>query len=206
LGGVQCTAVTSAGIRSRLRTSGDLFFCSRPMFVIASINEIIAVPATRTIRGLPTEVVLTPEDGMPAACALNFGHVSMGSHRSGDSHLGRRALARRGARLADRLRLRWLRAHDRSRCRCCPATRHGSPACGLRAGPYSCPARQAPCGGPEALPDSKALERTRPPHSRHSPNNVTQHRRDMERATARSSQKQAHRSLSLWGIEPRCAR
>ena len=44
--------------------------------VIARLNEIIVVPATRTIRGLPTEVVLTPEDGMPVACALNFDHVS----------------------------------------------------------------------------------------------------------------------------------
>ena len=45
--------------------------------VIDRLNEIIVVPATRTIRGLTTEVVLTPEDGMPAACALNFDHVSL---------------------------------------------------------------------------------------------------------------------------------
>lgn len=44
--------------------------------VIDRLNEIVVVPATRTIRGLPTEVVLTPEDGMPVACALNFDHVS----------------------------------------------------------------------------------------------------------------------------------
>jgi mRNA interferase MazF len=35
--------------------------------VIDSIHEIIVVPATRTIRGLATEVVLAPEDGV-AAC------------------------------------------------------------------------------------------------------------------------------------------
>jgi mRNA interferase MazF len=45
--------------------------------VIDRLNEIIVVPATRTIRGLTTEVVLTPDDGMPAACALNFDHVSL---------------------------------------------------------------------------------------------------------------------------------
>jgi mRNA interferase MazF len=45
--------------------------------VIDSLNEIIVVPATRTIRGIPTEVVLTPEDGMPVACALNFDHVAL---------------------------------------------------------------------------------------------------------------------------------
>ena len=45
--------------------------------VIDSLNEIIVVPATRTIRGLTTEVMLTMDDGMPAACALNFDHVAL---------------------------------------------------------------------------------------------------------------------------------
>jgi mRNA interferase MazF len=45
--------------------------------VIDRLNEIVAIPATRTIRGLTTEVVLTVDDGMPAACALNFDHVSL---------------------------------------------------------------------------------------------------------------------------------
>jgi mRNA interferase MazF len=45
--------------------------------VIDRLNEIIVVPVTRTIRGLTTEVVLTADDGMPVACALNFDHVSL---------------------------------------------------------------------------------------------------------------------------------
>src|SRR4051812_26387130 len=45
--------------------------------VIDALNEIIVVPATRTIRGIETEVLLSPEDGMPTACALNFDHVSL---------------------------------------------------------------------------------------------------------------------------------
>jgi mRNA interferase MazF len=45
--------------------------------VIDRLNEIIVVPATRTIRSLRTEVELTPGDGMPVACALNFDHVSL---------------------------------------------------------------------------------------------------------------------------------
>ena len=45
--------------------------------VIAQLNEIIVVPATRTIRGLTSEVVVTPEDGMPVASALNFDHISL---------------------------------------------------------------------------------------------------------------------------------
>jgi mRNA interferase MazF len=45
--------------------------------VVEQLNEIIVVPATRTIRGLNTEVVLTPEYGMPVACALNFDHIAL---------------------------------------------------------------------------------------------------------------------------------
>ena len=39
--------------------------------VIDRLNEIIVVPATRTIRGLATELILTPQDGLPVPCALN---------------------------------------------------------------------------------------------------------------------------------------
>jgi len=45
--------------------------------ILDRLNEIIVVPATRTIRGLTSEVVLTSDDGMPATCALNFDHVSL---------------------------------------------------------------------------------------------------------------------------------
>ena len=45
--------------------------------VIDHLNEVIVVPVTRTIRGLTTEVVLTPDDGMPTSCALNFDHVAL---------------------------------------------------------------------------------------------------------------------------------
>ena len=45
--------------------------------VLPSLNEVIVVPATRTIRGIETEVVLTEVDGMPTSCALNFDHVSL---------------------------------------------------------------------------------------------------------------------------------
>jgi mRNA interferase MazF len=45
--------------------------------IIDRLNEIIVVPATRTIRGLTTELVLTPNDGMPVESALNFDHSSL---------------------------------------------------------------------------------------------------------------------------------
>jgi len=45
--------------------------------VIDHLNEIIVVPITRTFRGLATEVVLTPDDGMPVVSALNFDHIAL---------------------------------------------------------------------------------------------------------------------------------
>ena len=49
--------------------------------VIDHLNEIIAAPATRTIRGIESEVPLSPEDGMPTVCAINLDHVGI-VHRS----------------------------------------------------------------------------------------------------------------------------
>jgi mRNA interferase MazF len=46
--------------------------------VIDHLNEIIVAPVTRTIRGLRTEVLLTEQDGVPVACAVNFDHLSLG--------------------------------------------------------------------------------------------------------------------------------
>lgn len=46
--------------------------------VIDRLSKIIVAPVTRTIRGLKTEVLRTEEDGMPAACAVNFDHISLG--------------------------------------------------------------------------------------------------------------------------------
>ena len=37
---------------------------------IPVLNQVLGVPATRTIRGIPTEVRLTRKDGMPATCVL----------------------------------------------------------------------------------------------------------------------------------------
>lgn len=39
--------------------------------VLDQLNEIIVVPVTRTIRGLATEVVLSPDEGMPVVCAVD---------------------------------------------------------------------------------------------------------------------------------------
>ena len=68
--------------------------------VIDRLNEIIVAPATRTIRGLTSEVVLTVDDGMPAACALNFDHVSLAQR------------SRIGPVLCDLLETRWAEVRD----------------------------------------------------------------------------------------------
>lgn len=49
--------------------------------IIDHLNEIIVVPVTRTIRGLATEVILTPDDGMLVVSALNFDHIALGQRQ-----------------------------------------------------------------------------------------------------------------------------
>ena len=41
------------------------------------LNQVLAVPVTRTIRGIPTEVSLDETDGLPAACVLNVDNLSL---------------------------------------------------------------------------------------------------------------------------------
>lgn len=42
---------------------------------IPVLERVLVVPATQTIRDIPTEVVLTEEDGVPDRCALTFDNV-----------------------------------------------------------------------------------------------------------------------------------
>lgn len=44
---------------------------------IPVLNSYIAVPATRTIRGIPTEVRIGPDDGMPEECVLSLDNVAV---------------------------------------------------------------------------------------------------------------------------------
>ena len=69
--------------------------------VIDQLNEIIVVPATRTIRGLTSQVVLTVDDGMPVVCALNFDHMSLAQR------------SRIGPVLCVLLETRWLKCGTR---------------------------------------------------------------------------------------------
>jgi mRNA interferase MazF len=42
---------------------------------IPVLNAVTVAPITSTIRSIPTEVVLTEEDGLPDTCAANFDNL-----------------------------------------------------------------------------------------------------------------------------------
>jgi mRNA interferase MazF len=42
---------------------------------IERLTRVLGVPATRTIRGIPSELELGPEDGLPDRCVLSFDNI-----------------------------------------------------------------------------------------------------------------------------------
>lgn len=42
---------------------------------IPVLNSVLAAPVTRTIRGIPTELPLGPDDGMPVDCVASFDNL-----------------------------------------------------------------------------------------------------------------------------------
>jgi mRNA interferase MazF len=43
--------------------------------VLDFLSEVTVAPLTRTIRGIASEVLLTPADGVPRDCAVNCDHI-----------------------------------------------------------------------------------------------------------------------------------
>ena len=43
---------------------------------IPVLTSVLVAPATRTVRGIPTEVVMRRADGMPEDCALSFDNLT----------------------------------------------------------------------------------------------------------------------------------
>lgn len=43
--------------------------------VLDYMGEVTVAPVTSTIRGIPSEVVLSDRDGMPRSCAVNCDHL-----------------------------------------------------------------------------------------------------------------------------------
>ena len=42
---------------------------------IGVLNTVTVAPITSTIRRIPTEIVLTEDDGLPSTCAANFDNI-----------------------------------------------------------------------------------------------------------------------------------
>ena len=53
----------------------------RPVLVLTRdsalefLGEVTVAPITSTVRDIPTEVLLAPEDGLPRTCAVNLDHL-----------------------------------------------------------------------------------------------------------------------------------
>lgn len=53
----------------------------RPVFILSRdsvleyLQEVTVAPITSTIRDIPSEVLLTKDDGMAKDCAINFDHI-----------------------------------------------------------------------------------------------------------------------------------
>jgi len=43
--------------------------------ILEYLGEVTVAPITTTVRGIPSEVLLGPGDGMPRDCAVNLDHV-----------------------------------------------------------------------------------------------------------------------------------
>jgi mRNA interferase MazF len=41
------------------------------------LTQVLGVPATRTVRGIPTEVALDRADGMPGPCVLTLDNLTV---------------------------------------------------------------------------------------------------------------------------------
>jgi mRNA interferase MazF len=43
--------------------------------ILEYLGEVTVAPVTTTVRGIPSEVFLSTEDGMPRECAVNCDHI-----------------------------------------------------------------------------------------------------------------------------------
>lgn len=49
--------------------------------ILEYLGEVTIAPVTSTVRDIPSEVLLTPKDGMPHDCAANLDHVQTVSQK-----------------------------------------------------------------------------------------------------------------------------
>lgn len=68
-------------------TQGEIWWATldkrRPVLVVsrseatAVLQRIVVAPVTRTVRGIPTEVSLGSEEGLPVECAASFDNLQV---------------------------------------------------------------------------------------------------------------------------------
>lgn len=61
------------------------------------LGEVTVAPVTSTVRDIPSEVVLTPADGMPRDCAINVDHL----HTVSKARIGALITTLPASRMAD---------------------------------------------------------------------------------------------------------
>jgi mRNA interferase MazF len=73
----------------------------RPVLVVTRseaipvLHRIVVAPVTRTVRGIPTEVALGTDEGLPVDCAASFDNLQPINRRLLTERLGALAAARR---------------------------------------------------------------------------------------------------------------
>ena len=80
--------MSRTGVLGRVVNRGDVCWYTfkapdkkRPVLVltrdsaIAVLTSVTVAPITSTIRSIPTEVILTKDDGLPHTCAANFDNL-----------------------------------------------------------------------------------------------------------------------------------
>lgn len=82
---------------------------SRPVLVLTRdqaiplLRTIVIAPVTRTVRGIPTELPLGPDDGLDVPCAASFDNLQVVPKAALRHRLGRSSVGRHHA-ICDRLR------------------------------------------------------------------------------------------------------
>lgn len=74
--------------------------------VIPYLNRYVVAPVTRTVRSIPTEVALGPDEGLPVECVASFDNLqpvsgSMLTERVGRLEMSRQRICGALAALAD---------------------------------------------------------------------------------------------------------
>lgn len=73
----------------------------RPVLVLTRdeaipvLRRLVVAPVTRTVRGIPTEIALGADEGLPTACAASFDNVQPIDRHLLTQRIGALAAARR---------------------------------------------------------------------------------------------------------------